>query len=206
MTTTISKVTILVDGDPCQVAFYNGDPTDVMLPDLDDTLWRENATDCYSNGQSDIYRYDLGNDLALSIDVDCGEIMSLEVSTTSIEDLLAQWDHPGRLSEWLSEWDLDGLMAEQVVDETYDGECLVWRAPQYYHGTYGAPKPGIDRVEDADGQDTNGLLVFADYAAARAYVDDYYNAPSYYDGIPACNVLSHGQAGPDTLTIIAADY
>lgn len=48
------------------------------------------------------------------------------------------------------------------------------------------------------------VLVFDSVDEARKYVGAYYHEPSGYDGVPACNVLVHGQAAADTLTIVEA--
>jgi len=85
-----------------------------------------------------------------------------------------------------------------VADEGYQGPCRVWREPNYHIGTYGAPTPHFATDESRD------IIEFATRAEAEDYVYDYYNAPSQYDGIPACNVLSHGQAGADGLVIVRA--
>lgn len=121
------------------------------------------------------------------------------------------WDELGyaRKSEWMAAWGYNGLAYEAVATPEHEGPCLVYCEPNYYQGHINAPKPHMVHEEDADGQtvyDADGPVVreFADYAEAKAYVDAYYDAPSGYDGIRACSVLSHGQSGPDTLTIVNA--
>lgn len=87
-----------------------------------------------------------------------------------------------------------------AAPEDYAGECAIWDVPQYYAGTYNAPQPAFWRSDDPD-----TVQVYPTRAKAQSAVDDYYNAPSGYDGIRACNVLSHGQAGADVLTVVIWD-
>jgi len=104
----------------------------------------------------------------------------------------------GELAEYLSGLGFNGKHVLDVVVASHDGPCRVWCEPQYLHGTYNAPVDGFAR------DDGDAIIEFASGKDAQAYIDDYYNEPSAYDGVRECNVLCHGQAGADILTIVAA--
>ncbi len=171
------------------------------LPELGED-WPYEADDHASNDRDDIYIWHLAGDAQLEVTVMEGVPDWAEVGPRrDIADILREWDIPddcASLGEWLSRWGLDGLQAETPVEEGYEGPCAVWCEPNYYEGTYGAPTAGRARDDHGD------PLEFPSYAEAAAYVANYYNEPSPYDGIRACDVLAHGQYAADTLTIVAA--
>ncbi|MHB8996886.1 MAG: hypothetical protein ACYC63_16680 [Armatimonadota bacterium] len=161
------------------------------------------ANECY-----EIYRWALADGRSLFVDLAYGGVESAEVADATIRDIVLGWDHDDypETAEWLAAWGFNGLDILPVAEPGYDGPCRVWCEPNYYIGTYGAPDPGFVRIDvDDDGychDNYDNIREFETRAEAQAYVDEYYNAPSGYDGIPACNVLSHGQAGADGLTIV----
>ena len=174
------------------------------LPDLSGDDWRDLADDRQSNGLESCYRYALADGLSLYIDVDQGDITAVQVSAEPMLAHMREWWHAvacGEVeeAEWLVEWGMGGLAVLDVAGEDYNGPCRVWHEPCYYQGTCNAPREHFAREDGTD-----DIRDFATRAEAQSYVDEYYNAPSKYDGIPACNVLSHGQAGADTLTIVKA--
>jgi len=168
----------------------------------------ESCTDQWTNGMYDVYRWTLtDNDhpVYLYVDTEQGDVTSAELSRERIADHLANWEYEGELAEWLAQWDINGLSALHVIeeDDEYDGPCRVWHQ-SHYHDGYGTPSPaGFARQDDEFGE--GDILEFASRAEAQAYVDEYYNEPSGYDGVAACNVLSHNQYACDTLTIVQAD-
>lgn len=147
--------------------------------------------------------YDLGGGWTLYIDTNQGMVMYVQVSKDPIEEIVRDWwcnetDGSNMLAEWLSQGGLDGLATLTEATEEHEGECLVWRAYHYYPGTYNTPQDGFDRDESDE------LRTFKTFAEAKKYVDAY-DEESGYNGIKECMVMSHGQAGPDTLTIVDAD-
>lgn len=179
------------------------------MPDLDGDLWRESANESYSNGVLSVHQYNLGDGQRLFIDSDQGYPQGATITDEEIEQYLANWDwsnlgyiHPAEL---LSEIGLDGLLLLEEAPKDYEGSCAVWREPHYNQGHYNAPTARLDRVEDAQGHATDEVRVFPTHEEAEEYVSGYYSEPSAYDGIPACNVLSYGQASADTLTIVKWD-
>jgi len=118
-------------------------------------------------------------------------------------DIISDWDFGPdgiyrTLEDALVAYGLDPDIVE--ADDDYTGPCRIWVEPNYLPGTCGAPKSGWVCVDD-DGGD---IKVFDTRAAAQDYVEEYYNAPSCYTSIKACNVFSHGQYAADTLTIVEA--
>lgn len=169
--------------------------------DLESECWDEHADEEASNGTFRVLRWGL-QERSLYIDLDQGVPDSAAVEECTMEQHITQWPWGemgyASLSEWMAAWECDGLSYEEPAPDDYDGPCYVWHAPNYYQGTFDAPLAGYAR-------DSNGEVIeFETRAKAQAYVDEYYSAPSQYEGIPACNVLTHGQAGPDELTIVKA--
>lgn len=197
--TTATKQTINVGS---QSAILYDDLTDLDLPDLSSIedraeLIEDFAAEWWGDGMYDVYRLSVGKNRWLYLFYDDGCLVSATIEDSGIEEFL-------RSCEW-GDADVDeilagfGLCDVQEASDDYTGPCRVWCQPNYYPGTYGAPQAGW--VRDEDGH----ILEFASREDAEKYVDDYYTAPSGYDGIRACNVLSHGQAGADTLTIVATE-
>ena len=160
--------------------------------------WRETADESADNGIDSLYLWRLADRLYLIIYCEQGRPVNANLSDDDLADYVCAYCADGcRESEALASWGLDGLAAETEAAEDYDGECAIWCEPHYYEGTCGAPQAGF--VRDDKSLD---IRVFPRVAEAQAYVDEYYSAPSGYDGIRECNVLSHGQFGADTLTIV----
>ena len=167
------------------------------LPDLSAEDWRQSAAECWEGGVDALYRWPLAG-AALYIYVDQGMPVGAEITTASAESYVLGLDHGCDDAEMLAGWGLDGLSVLAEASAEHTGPCRVWREPQYYQGTCDAPAPGYARDDDGE------IIEWDSYAEAAEYVREYYEAPSGYDGIPACNVLAHGQSGPDTLTIVEA--
>ncbi len=178
------------------------------LPDLSEWYWRDSANHNYTDGMDSIIGFDLKDGETLWIDCIQGSPNSVRISTEGILSLLQDWYSNQayddiEYAEFLAGWGIDPLeaLALALADESWDGPCRIWCVPCYYPGTFNAPLPAFYRKHDEDGR-TSEIVEFETYADAKAAYDEYYNAPSAYDGIPACNVLSHGQAGSDTLVIV----
>lgn len=182
---------MVIDGQDIQV--YGDNPT---APDLSGDDWREQCEMIGSDG-SDSY-YTVGNLIIYTSD---GEIITVEVlpPSESPEDWIAtNYGGDAETAEYMAELGLDGLHQLTVATPDYDGPCRIWVEPHYYPGTCNAPQPGFVR------DDNDEIIEYEDYATAKAAVKEYYNAPSVYEGIPQCNVMSHGQYAADTLTIVEA--
>jgi hypothetical protein len=208
---------IMIDGDVVDV---DDDVVTAILElsldiaeDLDaaDPEPDEQAKD--SSDQYAIYRWGLADGRSLFVDSAHGGVVSAGVDGGSIADRLLDWDHDDvpETAEWMAAWGYSGLAYLEEAKEGYDAPCRVWCEPNYYPGTYGAPDPHFIRTyanrRDDDVQFVpydEDIREFVTYAEAEAYVDEYYDAPSGYDGIATCCVLSHGQAGPNSLTIVKA--
>lgn len=174
-----------------------------VFPDLSDRdEWRARATaEAYAEGTGDAVHF-----FALP-----GGLLQLEVVSDRGRPIYASVCAARSMREAVVELDYDdldrreilaafGLDAEVVAaDPSAPGPFRIWREPCYYTGTYGAPSDGYWR--DQEGRITE----YVTYDEARAAVREYYTAPSCYDGIPARNVLSHGQAGSDRLVIVCAE-
>lgn len=171
-----------------------------IAEDVDDGVSPPDERAQYLSNSYGVYRWGLADGRSLFIDLVEGGVTYAGVDEGDIADHLLNWDHYSvpETAEWMAGWGYLGLGYEQVADEGYDGPCRVWREPDCYEGTYTAPNPGYAR------DDKDEILEFASREEAEAYVDEYYDAPSQYDGVAACRVLSHGQAGPDQLTIVKA--
>lgn len=144
-----------------------------------------------------VYSGDGGNGLTLYVDTDGGAPQSAPISLASIEAHLRGWDWSeiGYVcaEDFRGSFGIDPGLVPATGE--HEGPFVVWCEPNYYDGTFNAPSPSLDKDEEGD------VIVFASYEEAAEYVAAYYNAPSRYEGIPACNVLAHGQAGTDSLTI-----
>lgn len=191
--------TINIDGQEKDIDVENNiDLTGLTLPDLSESDWRYGADDCFESGNSNVYQWNLSEIVRLYVDVDQGYVVGVVATKETIGQHLLDWDYDCDTAEWLSSWGLDGAEILSPADADFQGACRVWVEPNYYQGTYGAPVAGFARDEQGN------ILEFENGSKAAAYVSEYYNAPSGYDGIPACNVLSHGQAGADSLKIVQA--
>jgi len=215
--TSESVESVTIDGNDIPV--YNSTDAPVRLADLPaciiapeyDGQCYSMADDCWSDGLYSLYQYRLADGRYLYLDQD--EIpMCLTISTDTPLSHLQDWDcGDADPDEWLSEWGFAASDILVAVADDYDGPCRVWHDPCYYSGHNNAPagtwatddsvSPPEDRYPDGDSL----IHVFASRAEAEAYVDRYKHEPSGYDGILACNVLSHGQYASDTLTIVATD-
>lgn len=205
MTTTATTIQV----GRYQVNTYD-DLAGVALPDLSDdagTDWMDQAADSATNHTSDgvyIYPIDDASQLEVWVEQSVPYLAQVERFLRTAEEAISYGWAPGdeghdSLGEYMTAYGFDGLVYETKAAEDYEGACMIWSHPHYYAGTCNAPQPG--RVRD----DNGNVKVFDTYSEARAYVDEYETAPSEYDGILACNVLSHGQYGSDTLTIIEAE-
>jgi len=192
--------TLTIDGAALIIVCDAPAPT---LPDLDHDLWREAATEMCSDEIDSCYRYDLGDGQSLYVDCLQGDPETCCISEDTLLAHMLEW-HSNALpdncdaAQWLASWDLDACAALEQADPDYDGDFRVWCEPNFHPATCNAPSADYAR------DDGNEILEFATHAEAQAYVDSYFSEPSCYDGILQCNVLSHGQAGSDTLTIVQA--
>lgn len=171
----------------------------IVLPNADEM---GSAYETYA-----VYRWSLPDGRSLFIDWAHGGVVSGGVDDGDIRGRLRGWNHDDvpEEAEWMAAWGYGGLAYLEKADEAFEGPCRVWCEPNYYVGTYAAPLPHFVRADEADeGCFDESIREFSTYAEASEYVDEYYNAPSAYDGIAACSVLAHGQAGPDSLTIVKA--
>jgi len=176
-----------------------------VLPDLSGDDWRE-IVGMEQFGTDHIYslhQFPLPDGGYLYIRTDQGLPFAAEIRDDEPIAIIREWwyyaDSECEQAEWLQAFDISGLEALERADESYAGECRIWREPQYLPGTCNAPQPGFAR--DDDGK----ILEFDTRDEAQQYCDHYYSAPSQYDGIRACMVMSHGQCGSDTLTIVARE-
>lgn len=170
------------------------------LPDLSEDDWRENATESVSDdGCYSVYRFDLGSGASLFVDCDQGHPMSASVEAEDMEKHLLQWEwiYMGTtVPEGMAAMGFNGLRYLIEPSADYQGTCAVWSEPNFYAGAYNAPRPGYWRDDDG------AILTYPSAAEALAAREEYYTEPSAYDGIPVCNVLSHGQSGPHSLTVV----
>lgn len=127
----------------------------------------------------------------------CRFLEGLAADRTGLRRLLDDLEEPEGTfrAEWLAAWGFDEAPA--VADPGAEGPFAIWVQPNWYAGA-GAPEPHYERDEWGE------VLLFETYEEAEAYVRAYYEEPSEYEGIPACRVLAHGQAGADTLSIVKA--
>lgn len=151
--------------------------------------------------QDHCYEYRVDDKRSVYVYVGPGSIYDVEIAQPGLENYIHEtmdlYDGEDN-AQHMQHWGYDGLDYLDKAEPGFDGPCRVWRKPNYYQGTCGAPQPDYARDEQYIIREFDG------YAAAAAYVNEYYSAPSGYDGIPECNVLAHGQAGADTLTIVEA--
>lgn len=173
-------------------------PAGCVLPDLSDEEWWRTATEEADNGIYTLRRWQLDESNSLYVWSEQGHPYFTAIRQHDMVTELRDCDYDCDLAEHLAGYGYDGKTALTVATDDYTGPCRVWREPQYYHGTCNAP--GDQFARDDNGE----ILEFASKEDAQGYVDHYYSAPSGYDGILACNVLSHGQAGADILTIVQA--
>lgn len=200
---TTQNLTLCIDGEP--VPLWAETPT-AALPDLNHPDWQREADDNYECGCFGVYVYNLDG-YFLYIDTDQGMPQSATIEAGGIGSHLADWDWSdcaGTLPEWLASWGINAAAEAKLIRAAPSdtGVFAIWREPNYYQGTANAPSASFDRELDEQGHRTDHILLFSSYTEAEAYRSAYHNEPSEYDGIPACNVLSHGQAGADTLTIV----
>lgn len=182
---------MVIDGQERQVIGDN--PT---APDLSGDDWREQCEMIGSDG-SDSY-YTVGNLIIYTYE---GEITTVEVLPPGVSPddwIVANFCGDAEIAEYMAGLGFDGLNQLNEATPEYDGPCRIWCTSHYYPGTVNVPRSEFMRDEDGE------IAEYEDYAAAQAVVDEYYNAPSAYDGIPQCNVMSHGQYAADTLTIVEA--
>jgi len=209
-----TEQTITINGEEYEIANYT-DATPA-LPDIDWAEWcGEGCTEVADNGIDACYRYDLGNGLSLYIDREQGAITAISISRDTMIEHMQEWwsnitDGSDEQAEWLAAWGLNALSTLVIAKPGDEGPFRVWCEPQYFPGTCNAPLPRYAHKWATDAEcvtpdDDLGIAEFDTYEQAQAYIDEYYSAPSRYDGIPACNVMSHGQAGPDRLSIVRAD-
>lgn len=192
-----------VFGDPSEAALYGR-----IQQILDGSLrqngedWRDLADENADNDIDSCYRYDMGGGKHLYIYCVQGYPELAEIDEGDMRNYLMQrWQDTTEgedPDEWLAAWGYSPN-DRQIAPRDYDGPCRVWHEPQYYQGSYNAPVPHYAR------DDMGGIIDFPTRADAQAYIDDYRSAPSGYDGIPACNIMAHGQAGADVLTIIISE-
>jgi len=176
---------------------YGADP-DMVLPEIEDDMILENAVETASNGADDFAIYYLADDAhQLEIYLEQGYPSYAEINTRRpMRDVVLDCRYDIDRPEWLSEWGLDPELTE--ADENSTASTFrIWVTPNYYEGTNNAPQAGWLKNEE-----TGEPIDFGNYAEAKKVVDEYYNEPSCYDGIPQSSVLSHGQAGSDDLIIV----
>jgi hypothetical protein len=199
-----TQQTIDVDDYILDLSVYSDLPAGMALPDLSGENWRDTATESHDNEVLAIHSWKIG-ELWLHIYTDQGYPKSAEIGTQNHMEFLAEicdniaGDVDQDRAEIMAGFAIDfpTFLTEAAAD--FAGECRVWHMPNYYSGHNNPPLPSFARDED------DLILTFGNRAAAEQYVSDYYSEPSCYDGIPACNVLSHGQAGADTLKIVEAE-
>ena len=182
-----------------------GDPTEIpasVLEALASDDWRMEVealpgAEHASNEIDSLHRIPLAGNDALVVYCEQGVPISVEIIDGTMEASVLDLDHDIPDEELLVEWGLTPDIAAAKPES--NGPFRVWRQPNYYSGTCGAPLARFDRHDETD-----EIMEWDTHAEAQAYVDAYYTEPSVYDGIPQCNVLSHGQASSDTLTITTA--
>ena len=160
--------------------------------------WYGTADECADNGMDSLYLWRVADRCNLVIWCEQGHPVDASLGKKDLPQYVRTYlaSDGLRESEALASYGFDGLAAETIAAEDYEGECAIWCEPTYYPGTCNAPQAGFVRESE------DKVCVFATRAEAKAYVDKYYTAPSAYNGILECNVLEHGQAGADALTIV----
>lgn len=203
------EMNINIEGTKYSVDCY-GEIGEVSLPDLSGEDWRDKADETLSGGLESVHGYKVADGekpIWLTAWCDQGSILFVFLGEETPSDHVweaAQNQGYCEPLEYLASFEINPLEehlesipadAEEIEGETY----RVWVEPQYYEGTCNAPVPHFAR----DGEYGDGdVLEFDSLEAARDYVHEYYNEPSGYDGIPACNCLSHGQYAADVLTVV----
>jgi len=171
----------------------------VSTLELAGEAWRDSADESWSNGTDAISCWEISPDVSLYLYAGGGGVEGGTVTRDGIEDYLLTCAHDDvDAAVWLACWRLDGLRACEVAPADYGEPVRVWRTPNYYQGNESAPYANYEMDDDGDPRE------WPNAAAAQAWIDAEESAPSGYDGIPAVAVLSHGQAGPDGLTIVKA--
>lgn len=100
----------------------------------------------------------------------------------------------------------DGLSRLALASDGYEGTCRIWRETHYYAGQCNAPGDGYyRRSEDDPGEGRVDDVWEGSYAEAKQILDAHYNGSTCYEGIAPSQILSHGQAAGDTMTIVVAD-
>jgi len=162
-------------------------------------LWMTPDAVVYDNESESAYRIGIGNDEAIWIDCDQGSVVNVEIGPFDAISHMREYDTGDLdLAEYLSAGGLDGLSTLVEAAEDHAGPCRIWVSYNYYNGTCGAPTDGYLRDDDGE------IVEYETGAEAWKAKADRDDAPSEYDGILARNVLSHGQAGSDTWTVVQA--
>ena len=190
-----TKTTIEIGNKTLEV--YGATP-EMILPEIEDDMILDNADETASNGIDDFAVYYLDDDthqLEIYFEQGYASYATIEIRRP-IVDVILDCEYDIDRPEWLSAWGQDPDLTETDENSTALN-FRIWDTPNYYQSNINSPQPGWWRDEE-----TNEPMEFDSYAGAKEVVDEYYGAPSAYDGIPQCNVLSHGQAGADTLTIV----
>lgn len=199
------KLKIQIDDTTLEISAYCDIPEGSALPDLSKEDWRESADESHDNEVQAVHSWKIG-ELWLHIFTDQGYPESAIIEAGEHVRYLAEVcdniaaDADADRAEIMAGFGIDfpnAILKE--ASEDYDGECRVWHIPNYYPGHNNPPLPSFAREGDGD-----EITTFASYAEAKAYVEFYFNEESAYDGIAQCNVLSHGQAGADSLKIVEA--
>jgi len=203
---TIGDATLCCDDDDLDHI-----PADLQLR-LAEYDWWDAAEEEYSNDIQALRRYPLSGGESLLIWSDQGYPEGVEITDKPMLEHLAEYatcadrEQPAEPAEVMAEFDVpfaDNPFLQEASKD-WPGECRVWHIPHYYAGTWNAPGEAFAQVADDDPEQGTDARIreFDTFADAQAYCDRYYSEPSGYDGIPACNVLSHGQAAADTLKIV----
>lgn len=138
------------------------------------------ADDLCSNGSSAVHKYDIQG---ATVIIESGEndgLFILAPNTSIRQFLLWYWQCDDcERCEMMASFGFDYEFTEA---EPGDTDVRVWCVPNYYAGTWDAPKAGY--VRDDDGEQ----LVFGNYTDAQAWIDQ--GEGTYY--------LAHGEAGRPT--------
>jgi hypothetical protein len=202
-----TELTIQIENGSLAINNWTEAPDTIALPNLSGEDWRKTADESHDNGVVAVHSWKIG-DLWLHIYTDQGSPQSASLEAADHLEYLAEQcqyiavDVNRDRAEIMAGFHIDfpeAFLSEAKPD--WKGECRVWHMPNYYSGHNNPPLPHFAR----EGDDPKQITTFANYADAKAYVENYFNEESAYDGIAACNVLSHGQAGADSLKIVEAE-